>query len=416
MSLLHESTDRREGLPLSRYSRSSPTPTCPYSIQLLYSNASSSTYVIREKDVFGEYPNIYAKVYFKNPTRLPLVIILSDTGTGRNQKNEGHEKDFSNALRLPSSPQYWNIATFLSTVLNPGHDAPYVVLTTHCHFDHICGIQHFLDANVNLTVLASSNDIGFLTPWRALQKHSLCELLDLKAPKYDARWVEDAQRIVVGGLSLPPDRFSTSIRVIHTPGHTPDSMSWYDDDSHTLCVGDSFYEKESDETRSGSGGQWKREPPQPVIFTNESNIIQWNASMHRLVDFVRYENRKLGTDNSRPLVSYKQDGLGYAVDFEELSTFDDDWSEIKTVPSRRRVVLCASHVTIGTDAEFALLDMLAFMLRVELDQVPRMKVPDLQDGQDAWLWDDALGDGHVHDYQYQYSVRAPWSIIHRTTG
>lgn len=399
-----------------------PAPGCPYTLRLLFTYSSSSTYLIRERDKYGEYPNVYAKVYFKLPTRLPTLIILSDSGTGLDTKNDmtlhydagNHPQD----SQLPSS---WNIATFLRSTLNPGHAAPYIVLTTHCHYDHICGIQHLLDAKVNLTVLASSYDINFLVPWKNLQKHSLCPLLGLKAPEYDAHWVEDAQKITAVGPSFPQNRFQTSITVIHTPGHTPDSISWYDSDSCTLCVGDMFYEKESDETRSGSGGRWEREPPQPVIFTPESNIIDWNASMHRLLDYVRYLNRKMGTDAPHLIVSDEQDGIGCEVSFEEILAPDEDWSVIDTIPSKRRVALCASHVTIGTDAEFALSEMLSFMMRIQLDQVPRRKVPNYQYFDDAWLWDDALDSRDADDHfnsgarNHQFSVQAPWSIIHRTT-
>lgn len=424
MSVLNQTTNGFEPLTASAEPHNSSLPGCPYTIQLLYTNSTSSTYLIREHDEFGEFPNIYAKVYYKQPTRLPIVIVLSDSGTGLDVKNEAivcHGKNDPQNRQIPSSStRYWNIETFLASALNPGHVAPYVVLTTHCHYDHICGIQHLLNAKVNITVLASSYDKDFLTPWRTLQKHSLCPLIGLEAPKYDAHWIEDAQKITITGLSHLQNRFQTSITVIHTPGHTPDSVSWYDSDSYTLCVGDMFYEKESDETRSGSGGHWPREPPQPVIFTHESSIIDWNASMHRLLDYVRYLNRTMGTGASQPTVPYRQDGLGSIVGFEERSTSEEDWSIIETIPSRRRVALCASHVTIGTDAEFALSDMLAFMLRIQLDQVPRKRVHDIQNDRDAWLWDDALAPQYAKPEQNdkvqccQFSIKAPWSVIHRT--
>lgn len=391
---------------------------CPYySIQPLHTNSTSTTYLIRERDRYGEYPNIYAKVYFDSPSRSPTVIILSDSGTGLNVKNYKASNE-SYDWRLPS---HWNIATFLSSVLNPQHAAPYVVLTTHCHYDHICGIQHLLDAKVTLTVLASSHDIGFLTPWSNLQTHSLCPLVGLTAPRYNARWVQDAQKLTVAGTSSSEKQFQTSITVIHTPGHTPDSISWFDSDSCTLCVGDMFYEKESDETRSGSGGRWNREPPQPVIFTLESNVTDWNASMHRLLDYVRYLNHRMGTDDQRLPISHEQNGSGCEFSFAEKSASEEEWAIIETVPSKRRVALCASHVTIGTDAEFALAEMLALMLRIQLDRVPRKKVKDLQNGHDTWLWDDSLDSQKIeHDdnrqlQNYQFSVQAPWSIIHRTT-
>lgn len=398
-------------------------PSCPYTISLLFSANNTATYLIRERDQFGEFPNIYAKVYFKNESRTPTVVILSDSGTGLNIVNDtayGLESQSVNERRI-EQPSHWNIASFLSATINPNHSAPYIVLTTHCHYDHICGIQHLLETKADLKVLTSSHDITYVTPWQNLQKHSLCELFGLKAPCYDASWIEDVQRISFNGDD-GIQRQESSLVVIHTPGHTPDSLSWYDYDSCTLCVGDMFYEKESDETRSGSRGRWSREPPQPVVFTQDSSIIEWNASMHRLLDFVRAENRRLGTEKDAPMnTGYRQDGQGTALSYTEIRLADGDWSMVQNIPARRRVVLCAAHVTIGTDAEFAILDMLAFMLRIQLDQVPKKQIHDSYHGNNVWLWDDCLqsesNDGMKGEAQHscQYSVRAPWTIIHKSS-
>lgn len=398
-------------------------PSCPYSILLLFSNKHSATYLIRERDEFGEFPNIYAKVYFQNESRTPTVIILSDSGTGLNTVNEKPSdppgRNVNDSRREQAT--HWNIASFLSATINPSHASPYIVLTTHCHYDHICGIQHLLEAKVDIKILSSSHDISYVTPWQNLQKHSLCELVGLKAPLYDASWIDDVQRVTFKGNGATQSKES-SLVVIHTPGHTPDSLSWYDYDSNTLCVGDMFYEKESDETRSGSRGQWSREPPQPVIFTQDSNIIEWNATMHRLLDFVRSENRRLGTENATSAnTGYRQDGQGTALSYIETCLADGDWSLVQSIPARRRVVLCAAHVTIATDAEFALLDMLAFMLRIQLDQVPKKQVDGNYGGSNVWLWDDCLqGESNAGmkseaSQSCQYSVRAPWSIIHKSS-
>jgi len=405
---------------------------CPYTIQHLYTTTRSRTYVIRERDEFGEYPNIYAKVQLGGPGQQADVIILSDSGTGLDVLNKTGTIPLELGLTAEDvvvhrtkGPDRWNIATFLELTLNSKHALPYIVITTHCHYDHICGIQHLLDARTDVTVLSSSNDPGFLTPWHNLQKHSLCDLLGLKAPRYDGQLVGDAQKIsyVPKGSS---ERRESSITAIHTPGHTPDSMSWYDHETYTLCVGDMFYERESDETRSGSSGHWSREPPQPVIFTKDSKIVDWNASMHRLLDFVKSENRKLGTDtgqsqHSKP-TGYRQDGQGIPVEFTERDLRKEDWSLITGVPSRRRVALCAGHVTIATDAEFALLNMLAFMLRIQLDQVPKKKANDKEGNDDVWLWDDFQSSCTVSHpdtkdaAEFHFSVRAPWSIIHRASS
>lgn len=381
----------------------------PYTIKRLFSHGNSATYLIREHDQYGEYPNIWAKVYELAGSREKRTIILTDTGTGLNKCNSNGKAYHT------SSPASWNIATFLQKTLDPGCDASYIVVTSHCHYDHIMGIQSLLNVGVDLTVLTSSHRKSWVTPYHNLQKHSLCDRMSLQAPKYDARWIEDASKISYhAGTSL----LETSITVIHTPGHTPDSLSLYDAESNTLSVGDMFYEKESDETRSGSG-KWKREPPMPVMFGEEGNIIDWNASMHRVLDFVRAENRRLEISTATPQESYKQTGIGSQLDFTEHEV-DEEWAIVSTVTARRRAVLCAAHVTVAADAEIAILDMLAFMFRVQLDQVPRKRIE--SGSSDLWLWDDALDTSRVQSpsqapsSSYRYSIQAPWSVVHPGVG
>lgn len=407
-------------------SRLTTSSRCPYSIDLLLATERESTYVIREKDNYGEYPNIYAHVYYRIPTHDPVVVVLSDTGTGLNVQNIDDTKPTTQIDAIDSTvshePAHWNIATFLEHTLNTGHQIPYVVLTSHCHYDHIMGIGSLQKAGADLTIYASSHSKDFLVPWSNLQKHSLAESLGLKAPKYDARWIDDAQILPYIDRSTG-ERHETSITVIHTPGHTPDSLSWYDRHTNVLSVGDMIYEQESDWTRSGSNGKWAREPPQPIIFNQASNIVDWNASLHRLIDFVRRENRRLGTDSAEAdeKLTYRQTGFGTKVDYREDAQSEENWSVISSVPARRRVALSAAHVTVAADAEFALLDCLAFMLRIQLDQVPRKLVRKDELG-GVWLWDDALSGERrtenelTSDSVYRFSVRAPWSIIHRGSG
>lgn len=392
--------------------RPSAPPKCPYSIDLLSSSEKTTSYVLREKDEFGEFPNIYAQVYYGDDTRTPEVIFLSDTGTGKNSDND----------MVLDSPASWNVATFLAHTLNPKHTIPYIILITHAHYDHIMGIGSLQKAGADLTIYASSHDKGYLVPWSNLQKHSLADTIGLKVPEYDARWAEDAQKLTYVDR-LTGQRKEMPITMIHTPGHTPDSLSWYDQDSNVLSVGDMIYERESDWTRSGSNGQWAREPPQPIIFNQASKIVDWNASLHRLLDFVRLENRRLGTDaeNTEARSGYRQTGFGTKLEYSEDAKIEDEWSVITSVPARRRVVLSAAHVTVVADAEFALLDALAFMLRIQLDQVPRKHVKqDPEGSDDLFLWDDDLGSKENNKLRdsstYRYSVKAPWSVIHAGSG
>ena len=58
-----------------------------------------------------------------------------------------------------------------------------------------------------------------------------------------------------------PFQTDLGVSVIHTPGHTPDSLAWYDHFEMHLYVGDSFYEE-------GKDGM-------SISFPGEGNLIEW---------------------------------------------------------------------------------------------------------------------------------------------
>lgn len=89
------------------------------------SRLNASTFLIVEDDQWGETPFLYAKVY-------DAVLALVDTGCG------GAARD--------ASVELTSLRTFLETYpvadnggqpLNPGGTKEYVVVCTHCHYDHI---------------------------------------------------------------------------------------------------------------------------------------------------------------------------------------------------------------------------------------------------------------------------------------
>lgn len=88
-----------------------------------------STFLIQEyNDIFSEHPHIYVKPF---PSSRTMLII--DTGTG----GKSNDPDI----------EVTSLRQFLETVgvedngnkpLNEGGKMKYVVVTTHCHYDHIC--------------------------------------------------------------------------------------------------------------------------------------------------------------------------------------------------------------------------------------------------------------------------------------
>ncbi|KAK5261939.1 hypothetical protein LTR40_001318 [Exophiala xenobiotica] len=315
--------------------------SCPFTISRLLtpSGEASASWLIREHDQYGEYPHIYAKPASHE------VIILSDTGCATetlNTKLQRCDADRLNEIYSTprGEPRRWNIRTFLEHTINPGR-APYVVIATHCHYDHILGIgklmmnppppppgrmrfspktRHMSQEELELhrhatpiTVLTSSHDKSFVTPYSNLQRHSLSSSVGVHAPRYAITWAEDLSEVQwhFGGMSakskdsvsaaaaaaaapIPsislPTSISSRITVLHTPGHTPDSMSWYDADLALLCVGDSFYLKETHETRKAP---WGPEPAMPTMFDVESDLADLWRSTARLLLFVRARNVEL---------------------------------------------------------------------------------------------------------------------------
>lgn len=157
------------------------------------------------------------------------------------------------------------------------------------------------------TLIASSAyDPSFISPSN-LRKHSLCGELGLRLPPYQTGvWAQHCAALDVVHPKLGA-QVQLPITTLHTPGHTPDSLSWYDSDERALYVGDAFYES-----------------PAPILFPSEGDLKVWWASVDMLVAFVQERNA---------------DG-------------------------ESRVVLSAGHVTTGVDALSCLLEVKGFMRRV----------------------------------------------------
>lgn len=86
---------------------------------------NSSTFRIVEADKYGEFPFIYVKVY-------DSVIVLIDTGCG------GAARDPSAKLTsLRHFIEKYPVEDNDGKPLNLGGSRSYIVLCTHCHYDHI---------------------------------------------------------------------------------------------------------------------------------------------------------------------------------------------------------------------------------------------------------------------------------------
>jgi glyoxylase-like metal-dependent hydrolase (beta-lactamase superfamily II) len=169
-------------------------------------------------------------------------------------------------------------------------------------------------------------------------------------------WADDAQKTVE--FLHDKHLMRLPIMTLQTPGHTPDSLSWWDDDERVLYVGDMLYEQESADSRAAP---WEREDPAPILFPNEGDLSLWWWNLNRLIKFVEARNKE-GLD---------------------------------------RVKLSAGHVTANVDALACLMAAKDFMTRILRDEVDFREQP-IKRGERF---------GHWSDRTSAFSLGAPLRVI-----
>ena len=106
---------------------------------------------------------------------------------------------------------------------------PVLAVNTHCHFDHILGVE-FLKMTYGVPFAASSADLDLLKSGRAsgamfgMELGALPEAIDIDLA-------------AVGEVRFG----NTTLRVIPTPGHTPGCMSLLHEEAKTLFTGDTLF-------------------------------------------------------------------------------------------------------------------------------------------------------------------------------
>lgn len=108
---------------------------------------------------------------------------------------------------------------------------PVMIVPSHLHYDHIAGIHASdLIALVDLPSTRRRVNDGHFRPGR----YEFLGMLDgLTAPEFPvAEWIEPGSMIDLGGRKL---------RLLLTPGHTPQSVALYDAAAKRLFTGDFIY-------------------------------------------------------------------------------------------------------------------------------------------------------------------------------
>ncbi|KAF2103850.1 hypothetical protein NA57DRAFT_70058 [Rhizodiscina lignyota] len=328
------------------------------------SRINGSTFLIVETDDYGEWPFIYAKQHPTEP-----ILILSDTGC--NAPRDKSVKLSNLREYLETYPIFENGGRPLNPIVksNDGKgscEREYVVICSHCHYDHIGCIEAFSTTTAQNTtksfIVASSHDPDFIL--KDLPTHSLCRFKDppIETPKYSiTHWAHDygklyadpEQGIYVRG-KLPKIQDvshlkSLGITFLHTPGHTPDSLAWWDEDERWLYVGDSFYERQKEDM--------------PIIFPAEGNLLHFFHSMQHLLIFVRSEN---AAEERRTAERERES----KHDFEVLS---------------RRIKVGCAHQTAGEDAEEMIMATLRLIMAIVAGKVPVISSK-MQRGEPVDLW------------------------------
>ena len=301
---------------------------------------NKSTFVIHEKDKFDEHPFIYAKVYNDIP-----VLVISDTGCGGGVGNYPHSSDLKDFLETYPVPS--NSGKPLNPRDTDGLSSKiYMIICTHCHYDHILGLKHFKDSSTN--IVASREGRSFVE--NDLPEHSLCRSLGIATPRYEVtNWAKDNDILCFDGKSL-------DLQIIHTPGHTPDEIAWYDRQERHLYVGDSFYERVAKD----------KSYEQAIIFPKEGNIIDYLQSLNKLLLFVEARN----TEN---------DG------------------------GKDPIRIGCGHVTSSVDGKVMLKGVRKLFLDILEEKVP-VVLKESKREEEVWTWRE--------DGEPRYSVTAPERIMH----
>lgn len=119
-------------------------------------------------------------------------------------------------------------AEFLSTEILKRQLRPQAVLLTHGHFDHLLGTLE-LSLNFNLPVYLHPKDLFLYQKASRSARRFQPKNHTLKPPAHPLS-LTDGQMLILG---------ESTLKVIHTPGHTPGSVCFYD--PPLLFTGDTLF-------------------------------------------------------------------------------------------------------------------------------------------------------------------------------
>ena len=156
------------------------------------------------------------------------------------------------------------------------------ILITHGHFDHIGAVES-LHQQLKIPYIAHQNGREYLTDGSLNLGYYCGRTFDLT----EAEYVNDGDEI---RLNADP---SVVLKVIHTPGHTQDSVLYYDMANKTAFVGDTIFKDSMGATHfpGGDFAQLQQSIRQKVLTLPDDTVLY---SGHSEPTVVGHEKRNFG--------------------------------------------------------------------------------------------------------------------------
>ncbi len=154
-----------------------------------------------------------------------------------------------------------------------------LVINTHSHFDHVCGNHEFDNIMIHRRerrLISKPRDIAFLrdSPKEIIKRYENSGFII--PPTKEIQPVTDNQVLELGGLS---------VKIIHTPGHSPGSISLLTD-KNELFTGDTAH----------YGMMYLTKAAFPIFLTSIIKLLELCEESNKIEIYPSHEEFAVGKD------------------------------------------------------------------------------------------------------------------------